>query len=334
MENLDVECPLSPADRFGDAIGRSTAMRRVFGVLERASASDASIVFEGESGTGKELLARGVHQSGGRRSARFVVLEVEAFSPVLIESELFGRAPPPGAPKAASRTGALEEAHGGTLVVDQVDALPLVVQARLARVLEQAQDVRIIATSRNDLEESVRAGRFRQDLFYRLTAVRVRVPALRERVEDIPLLARHFQSRMKGCAPISSVAMELLTRLPWPGNVRELRTAIERMSALPDLGPRAVHLALVKPTLAEGIDPRPPIEMIQKLVALPYHEAKQRVLESFERSYLAEHLRLADGIITHAANRAGLPRQSVHRMIRRLGLTVEPDAESKRAQTG
>jgi two-component system response regulator GlrR len=329
-ERQEIQWPLSGSDRFGEALGRSTAMRRVFALLERAAPTDSAIVLEGEAGTGKELLARGVHQHGGRADGPFVVVDVGALGEQVVESDLFGH--DLGAlahQRGAARPGAFEEAHGGTLYLDEVCELPLPVQARLLRVLESRQlkrggqsvpvDVRIVASTQKDLEAEVRAGRFREDLYFRLAVFRVRVPALRERPEDIPMLARLFESRGRG-QPISPDAVEMLSRHDWPGNVRELRNVVERLGAFPDLGANALARALGRAGDEETSDARLRAEMMKTLFSLPYHEAKERVLDAFEKTYLNEHLRAANGVVTRAAQRVQLPRQSVHRMMRRLGL--------------
>jgi two-component system, NtrC family, response regulator GlrR len=329
-ERQQIQWPLSASDRFGEALGRSTAMRRMFALLERAAATESAVVLEGEPGTGKELLARGIHERSARAEGPFVVVDVGALNEAVLEKDLFGHELGAYAGPGASRPGALEEADGGTLYLDEVAELPLALQARLARVLEAGElrrgstqvafKVRLVASTQKDLEQQVSASLFREDLYFRLAAFRVRVPALRERPEDIAMLARLFESRTRTTQPIPSDTIDMLTRHDWPGNVRELRNVVERLAAFPDLGLSALDQVLGRSPEEESADVRLRVEMIKQLFALPYHEAKERVLDSFEKGYLHEHLRAANGVVTRAASRVGLPRQSMHRMMRRLGL--------------
>ncbi|MBE2253943.1 MAG: sigma 54-dependent Fis family transcriptional regulator [Myxococcus sp.] len=337
-ERSEVQWPLSVHERFGEVLGKSLVMRRVFAMLERASSTESPIVLEGEAGTGKEVLARGVHDRSGRREGPFIVVDLGASNEALMESDLFGHDVSSARPTA--RPGALEEADGGTLYLDEVTELPNALQARLLRALETREfkrpgqggmakvDVRVIASTQKDLDVEVKAGRFREDLSFRLSVFRVRVPPLRERPEDVPLLVRHFEAKARGGPPLSDDTVEMLTRHDWPGNVRELRSVLERLAAFPDLGAGAIARALgksVDPSTEDNSGARLRNEMSQQLLALPYHEAKDRVLESFEKTYLLEHLKAANGVVTRAAQRAGLPRQSVHRMLRRLGINTSDE---------
>jgi DNA-binding NtrC family response regulator len=333
-ERTEIQWPLSPHERFGDTLGRSLVMRRLFAVLERAAPTDSPVVLEGDAGTGKESLARSVHQKSARADGPFVVVDLGASSEPLMDSDLFGHDVSSSRPTA--RPGAFEEAEGGTLYLDEVSELSNALQAKLLRALETREikrpgvggtakiNARVVASTQKDLEAEVKAGRFREDLFFKLSVFRVRVPPLRERPDDVPQLVRMFEARNKGGQALSEEMIEMLARHDWPGNVRELRNVLERLAAFPDLGAGAIARALGK-NLDAGNDEtsgaKLRAEMSSQLLALPYHEAKERVLESFEKTYLLEHLKAANNVVTRAAQRAGLPRQSVHRMLRRLGIS-------------
>jgi DNA-binding NtrC family response regulator len=329
-ERSEVQWPLSVHEKFGDVLGKSL-------VMQRASSTESPIVLEGEAGTGKEVLARAIHDRSPRREGPFVVVDLGASNEALMESDLFGHDVSSARP--VSRPGAIEEAEGGTLYLDEVTELPNALQARLLRALETKEfkrpgqggvakvDVRVVASTQKDLDAEVKAGRFREDLSFRLSVFRVRVPPLRERPDDIPQLVRHFETKARSGTALSDETVEMLTRHDWPGNVRELRSVLERLAAFPDLGASAIARALGKSldTGEENSGAKLRNEMSQQLLSLPFHEAKDRVLESFEKTYLLEHLKAANGVVTRAAQRAGLPRQSVHRMLRRLGINTSDE---------
>jgi DNA-binding NtrC family response regulator len=334
-ERHQVQWPLSPHDRFVDAVGKSVVMRRLFAVLERAALTGSALLLEGEAGTGKDLLARSLHQASARAAGPFVGVDLGASAETLMESDLFGHDVSSSRPR--SRPGAFEEARGGTVYLDEVAALSDALQARVLRTLETATvrrpglgatvtvDVRVVASTRLDLEAEVRAGRFREELFLALSVFRARVPPLRERPDDVALLVRHFEERGQVEAALAEDTLSMLSRHDWPGNVRELRNVLERLQALPDVGATAVARALGKAGDTGAVRAQVSPELGAGLLGLPYHEAKERVLESFERSYLLEHLRAAKGVVTRAAQRAGLPRQSLHRMLRRLGVSARDE---------
>ena len=234
--------PLSERDSFGEVLGVSTAMRRLFAALEQAAAGDATILIDGESGTGKSALAEAIHRHSGRASGPFVVVDCGAIAPSSIESELFGHEPGAVAGADEGRTGAFGVADGGTLFLDEVGELGPELQGKLARVLESRQvrrigsvtpvpvDVRVIAASKRDLRPEVNAGTFHAELYHQLSGVRATVPPLRDRREDIPLLVAHFMRQIAGngaSEPLPELVASL-ARQAWPGNVRELRSAVER----------------------------------------------------------------------------------------------------------
>ncbi len=337
-ERHEIQWPLSPHERFGDVLGRSLVMRRLFALLERAAPTDSPVVLEGDPGTGKEVLARSIHEKSARREGPFVVVDLGASSEPLMESDLFGHDVSSARPQA--RPGAFEEAEGGTLYLDEVCELPNALQAKLLRALETREvkrpgvggvakvDVRVVASTQKDLEAEVKAGRFREDLSFKLSVFRVRVPPLRERPEDIPQLVRAFEAKSRGGQPVSQETLDMLARHDWPGNVRELRNVLERLAAFPDLGAGAIARALGKnpdTTTDDSSGAKLRAEVSSQLLSLPYHEAKERVLESFEKTYLLEHLKAAGGVVTRAAQRAGLPRLSVPRMLRRLGVSTSDE---------
>jgi DNA-binding NtrC family response regulator len=234
---------------FGQFVGRSPVMMRVYARIRRVAAVDSTVLIQGESGTGKELAARALHQLGPRRNGPFVALNCAAVPATLADSELFGHVRGAFTGAVDRRVGRFEQANGGTLLLDEVGEFGLGVQAKLLRVLEtfavtpvggaeeRRTDVRVVAATHRDLHEMVREGSFRADLFYRLDVVTISLPPLRERPEDIPLLVEHFLQReaAERRTAVRRVSPELMTRLidhGWPGNVRELRNALEGMAVM------------------------------------------------------------------------------------------------------
>ena len=305
---------------FGKARGESRVMRELFGMLLRVAQSDTSVVLLGETGTGKDLLAEGIHLASPRRERPFVVVDCASIVPELVESELFGHVRGAFTDAVQDRAGAFQAADGGTVFLDEVGELPRELQPKLLRVLEQGRvkrvgedryrsvDVRVVAATHRDLEAEARADRFREDLYFRLAVVPVRVPPLRERLEDVPVLTREFVQQLQ--RPDFALSEELLARLQhhaWPGNVRELRNVVERALAglEPELGAPAA--------LASGL----PTEDVSQL---PFKAAKERLVESFAREYLEALARRCEGNVSRMAREAGLARTHVHLLLQRYGL--------------
>jgi DNA-binding NtrC family response regulator len=312
--------PLSRRTRFGDLVGESPAMRRVFSLLERAAESDVTVLLEGETGTGKELAARALHQHSRRASSPFVVVDCGAVSGSLIQSELFGHAKGSFTSADRDREGAFEAAHGGTLFLDEIGELPLELQPMLLRVLELREvrrigetasrpvDVRLVAASNRELPTEVREGRFREDLFYRVGVLRIRMPALRERREDIPTLVKHFLRSRPGIE-ISDSILHRLGRAPWPGNIRELRNVVERGVLL--------SFDEVAQGAGEGLEPAPTSTTPKVSLDIPFKEAKEGLVGAFEREYLQALLKRTAGNVSRAAREAGIDRKHLERLMKK-----------------
>ena len=250
-ENAYLRAELSERYQFAGIIGRSRAMRDLFQVLETVAATSSTILVTGETGTGKEMVARAIHHNGARRAQRFVAINCSAIPETLLESELFGHVRGAFTGAVSTRQGRLEQAHKGTLFLDEVGTMNLPMQMKLLRVLQEREfervgdthtikvDVRVIAATNADLEQMVAAGTFREDLYYRLNVIPIRLPPLRERREDVPVLVQHFLERIgnnlvpkRSQATLSQEAMRRLMAYQWPGNVRQLENVIERALAL------------------------------------------------------------------------------------------------------
>jgi DNA-binding NtrC family response regulator len=307
--------------RFHGVLGRSLVMRNIYAVLERASASDVSILIEGETGTGKELLAEAIHAESARTKGAFVVCDLAGVSRTLIESELYGHLRGAFTGADRDRTGAFEQAHGGTIFIDELGELEQEAQPRLLRAIERRQvkpvgsagykdiDVRVVAASGRDLNQEVRAGRFREDLYHRIAVVRVVLPPLRERREDIPLLVRAFLGER---AELSPGAMAALVRHDWPGNVRELRNVIER----------ALSLATPEQSIIEAplLGLPAPTRRASAAAGAGYKETKERLLQEWEKNYIEDLLRQSGGNVSKAAREGGLDRVYLHRLMKKHGI--------------
>jgi transcriptional regulator with GAF, ATPase, and Fis domain len=318
-----VDVPLSSRERIGGLIGRSVAMRRIFTLLERVAETDDPVLIEGETGTGKELAAEAIHEESRRSTDAFVVFDCSAVSPNLIESELFGHVRGAFTGAVNDREGAFEAAAGGTLFLDEIGELPLALQPKLLRVLERLEvrrvgsndvqhvDVRVIAATNRNLAEEAAQGRFREDLYYRLAVVALRMPPLRERPDDIPLLVEHFlsreQNRLERGGPQPDELIARFRSQAWPGNVRELKNAILRSLTVGVPAVTPGHAAV--PATAPEID-----------LSVPLRDARDRLADGFEEAYLREALRRSGGNATRAAELAGINRKYIQRAIKKYGL--------------
>ena len=331
----DLRSAMPPASQLNDLIGRSEPMQAVFNLIRRAAASDVTVLITGESGTGKELVARAIHTIGWRQHRRFVPVNCGAIPEALVESEFFGHAKGAFTGALADKRGLFEEGDGGTLFLDEVGDLPLAMQVKLTRALQERKirrvgmteerdvNVRVIAATNVNLEEAMRAGRFREDLYYRLHIFPIVLPPLRERPEDIPLLAIRILAKLRAgreevASRFSADAIETMVRYAWPGNVRELENVIERAVAiggddvigLPDL-PDEILRQRVNGKHAWGID------------TLTYREAMDLVVDRASREYLIALMRRCMGSVTAAARHGGMERESLHRLLKRYGVQSE-----------
>ncbi len=327
-----VEVPLSLETQFGEAIGASLPMRALFALRERAAGSHVTILLLGESGTGKELLAHGIHAASPRRDGPFVPFDCGAVPPALIEAELFGHVRGAFTGANADRQGVLAEADGGTLFLDEIGELPVDLQPKLLRALEsrayrpvggrayQPFDARIVAATHRPLREALASGAFRKDLYYRLAVVEARVPPLHERREDIELLVERFlqaQTPPRSIRDLPPGALLLLRGHDWPGNVRELKNAVTRLLLFPESGLLAFQDGIAT---ASGGAARLPLH-------LPLKEAREQVVEAFERAYVTAKLAESGGNVSRAADAMGVSRQLLHRLMGRYDVR-RSDVES------
>jgi two-component system, NtrC family, response regulator AtoC len=320
---------LERAAGFEEIVGTSPAMRQVFSMVEQVAGADATILLRGETGTGKELIARAIHRRSPRADRTFVAVNCSAVPHELMESEFFGHEKGAFTGAAARRIGRFEQADGSTLFLDEVGDLDLSVQTKLLRVLQEQEiirvggdrpikvAVRIVAATNRDLEALVKEGRFRDDLYYRLNVIPIRLPSLRERAGDLPALMEHFlgsfarrYGRDAPLAPPDLLAAAMA--YPWPGNVRELRNVCERAVLM---GWAAVAPILGTPAEEEAASASLPE------FSLPLLEARQRLVERFERDYLTRLLREHKGRIGEVARAAGIAERNLYEKMKAYGLS-------------
>jgi transcriptional regulator with PAS, ATPase and Fis domain len=335
VDAAPLELAVSGRTQFGHALGHSMVMRHLFDLLERAAAADVTVLLEGESGVGKDVLARAIHGTSPRRDGPFVPVDCGAIPAALLESELFGHERGAFTSADKARQGLFEEANGGTIFLDEIGELPLDLQPKLLRVLEQREvrpvgaraarpvDVRVVAATNRRLGEASQRGEFRRDLFYRLSVARVTVPPLRDRVDDIVPLAQMFfrLATRNAAAELPPDLAAMLRAYAWPGNARELRNVIERYAVL---GARDAK-ALFDSGESEGGTEASTNLPGNDLSALPYHEARRLTLEQLDRSYVPKILERAGGVVARAAELAELARPSLYRMMDRIGMDRSRD---------
>ncbi len=332
-------------NRYGKLVGSAPRMREVYGIIDKVAPSELSIVIEGETGTGKELVASAIHERSRRQRQPMVIFDCSAFPENLLESELFGHEK--GAFSGAIRThrGVFERADGGTIFLDELGEMPIKLQPKFLRALENGEirrvggertikvDVRVVAATNRDLTTMVEEGKFRRDLFYRLAKVRLCLPSLRDRVEDLDLLAEHFLNEIRGARPEGSIearsfsaeAIKLMGKYDWPGNIRELRNVVERSITFCE-------------EAAVGVDDLP--TDLQARMGLPTNhgvfakadvdpgtglkEAKEVMVARFERDYLKGLLERHNMNISRVAREAGIDRRHVYRLMKKYGIEL-PD---------
>ncbi len=347
---FDEKVQMEPSARtsLGEMVGKSKKMRQIFGLCEKIAPTLATVIIEGETGTGKELVARAIHDYSLRKDKPFIVFDCSAVAPNLIESELFGHMKGSFTGAIKDRKGAFESANGGTIFLDEIGELALDLQPKLLRALEQREvrrvgssepikvDVRLVSATNRSLKDEVEAKRFRQDLYYRLSVVKVNLPPLRERSEDIPLILEKFLSQGRynrlqdGSLKVTRVeedAIKNLQRYQWPGNVRELTNVLERTISLVDGNSiNAQHLSSVFQEIEYNVEPT---ERMSIDNSLPFKEAKQKVVESFEKDYLQDLIKRNNFNVSRASREAQIDRKHLKNLLKKYEITAQDDGEDE-----
>jgi transcriptional regulator with PAS, ATPase and Fis domain len=329
LPSNSVPTAIRPAARFGALVGRSTKMRELAARVERVARSDAAVLVQGETGTGKEVVARAIHQRSRRGGGPLIVVDCGALPETLLEAELFGHARGAFTGALEARAGAIEAAHGGTVLLDEIGELPIAMQPKLLRAVEsrsvrrlgethhRAVDVRFIAATHRDLRAMVQDGSFRGDLYFRMAVLPVTVPSLRERAADIPALVEHFLPE-DAAGVITPVLLDQLADRAWPGNVRELRTFVERLLALG--AEEALALASEMPAAGAAAPAPAQLRLPEDLLSQSYKQMREHALAHIEREYVRALLARHGRNISAASEAAGINRSYLHRLIRRYEL--------------
>jgi two-component system response regulator HydG len=337
------------ATGFGAMVGRSPAMQAVYQMIDRVAPTDATVLILGETGTGKELVARAVHERSSRSSSRPIAVNCAAIPRSLMESELFGHARGAFTGAMADRAGLFEDANGSTLFLDEIGELRPTVQATLTRMLEERAvrrigetrerkiDVRVIAATHRDLRGMIKAGAFREDLWFRLNVCVIELPPLRDRADDIPIMAQRFLAERAPHGRVTATrfsqgAMGALLAYRWPGNVRELKSVVERAAILETTS--EIQIEALPPELQSSSPLRLTSASDVDLAQLSYREAVDASREETNRRYLEAVMRRFRGDVAKAASHAGVERESFYRLLRRCGISADDFREERRTLDG
>ncbi|MBX7149102.1 sigma 54-interacting transcriptional regulator [bacterium] len=339
--NEKVQMEPSKNNEFGSMVGKSLKMRQIFGILERISPTMATVIIQGETGTGKELVARAIHENSVRKDKPFIVFDCSAVAPNLIESELFGHMKGSFTGALKDRKGAFESANGGTIFLDEIGELTLDLQPKLLRALEQREikrvgstqsiqlDVRVLCATNRDLKEEVKKGTFREDLYYRFSVVKIQLPPLRERTDDIPLIVERVLSNARYnkkpdgsfyASKVEDDALKILQRYPWPGNVRELNNILERAVSFANNG--VIDGNTLQFIFSEIQGAGEVKSSAKDLVdnSLPFKEAKQKIVEVFEKDYLEDLLKRNKNNVSKASREAQIDRKHLRNLLIKYGI--------------
>ncbi len=335
-ENQQLRNQICPGQPMGDFVGQSSIMQRLYNTIQTSANSEYTVLIRGASGTGKELCAHAVHNLSKRAEKPFIMVNCPAIPEHLLESELFGYRK--GAFTGADRdhAGLFIQADGGTICLDEIGDIPVSIQTKLLRVLQEQEikqlgaekstkiDVRIIASTNSDLESGISKGKFREDLFYRLEVLTLRMPSLREIQDDIPLLADYFLKKVQreldtgGIKTFTRAALETLVNHNWPGNIRELQNVIRRAALFcPDSIIDAEHL-MIEPSQTAGHNPGIALETDTEII--PYKQAKETCIDSFTREYVTALLKKSNGNVSQAARLSLLTRAALQKIMRRYDI--------------
>ncbi|MHC1742497.1 MAG: sigma-54-dependent transcriptional regulator [Syntrophobacteraceae bacterium] len=334
-ENNYLREKLEGRSLFPTLIGSSAAMRLLQDQIDRVARTTATVLITGESGTGKELVAHAIHALSLRKDKPFVPINCSTIPETMIETELFGHLRGSFTGALRDKKGLIEEANQGTLFLDEIGDLSLTLQVKLLRLIQEGEykvvgsntlrkvDIRLIAATHQPLVEKIRKGEFREDLYYRLNVINIRLPPLRERRTDIPLLCRHFLQKYsvlhgKKVNGFSARAMDYLMKREWPGNVREIENTVERgvIMATDDAVDLPDVLGLERPVEGSSSDPSCPTLAADEIFTMPFKEAKDKLMEEFQAQYISKILAKHSGNVSQAAKESGIKRQYLHRLMR------------------